>query len=111
MPKHNYDARYSETWDNAHLWLYHIAVNGKCCYCLTSTSQEVHHVRYVADDGAPNAGREILGTDIFPVCKDCHRNVIHSCSNWIVDRVNPDYNRSTPETVQRLRIGYVILST
>jgi hypothetical protein len=103
--------RYGSHWDKPFLFLAHSGTNGVCCWCLKSPSDEIHHARY-RDSRGLIVDREVIGRDVFPVCKSCHSNMnpngCHGSKHWITGRGND--NRNTDPAVKRLELGYKLLS-
>jgi hypothetical protein len=103
--------RYGDNWTPAFLYLAHTATGGRCCWCLSADSKEIHHAVY-EDSRGPIVDREIVGRHVFPVCSDCHDKGnpkgVHAPANWIKGRGNQ--NRNTIGAIDRLKTGYAILS-
>jgi len=103
--------RYGERWDKPFLFLAHSATRGACCWCLVNQSEEIHHA-YYRDDEGPIIDREIIGTNIFPVCKRCHiksnQAGCHGRKYWLSGK--GQYNRNTPDAIDRLKVGYKLLT-
>ncbi len=103
--------RYGDRWDKPFLFLAHSGTNGVCCWCLKNPSGEIHHARY-RDSRGSIVNREVIGRDIFPVCKKCHHKAnpagCHGGKYWITGR--GDNNHNTGAAVKRLELGYKLLS-
>jgi hypothetical protein len=111
MTKSKYQKRYHPHRYPPIVRFAHLSIGGICCWCLAKPSEEIHHVRYKDQYGAI-AGREIPGVDIFPVCIKCHDSECHSKENWVIAKVKPELNNhSTEDAVERLKIGYELLSS
>lgn len=85
----------------------HKATNGICVVCKTAESEQIHHTSY-----SPGGSDDQVGVNVFPVCKNCHKNVCHSTKNWITDPANPTFgNQNTEEFVQLLQDNMARLRT
>jgi hypothetical protein len=103
--------RYGEHWEKPFLYLAHSATKGKCCWCLTRESGEIHHAMYQDEKGLIT-DREIIGKHVFPVCKTCHvktnQEGCHGRKYWITGKKN--LNRNTDAAYERLRVGFKLLT-
>ena len=85
----------------------HKATNGTCVVCKTAESEQIHHTSY-----SPTGIDDQVGVNVFPVCKNCHKNVCHFTKNWITDSTNPTFgNQNTEEFVQLLQDNMARLKT
>lgn len=54
---------------------HHRKLNGGiCCCCLVRQAKEMHHTSY---------GSDRFGSNWFPVCIFCHRQICHNKKNWV----------------------------
>jgi uncharacterized coiled-coil protein SlyX len=85
----------------------HKATNGTCVVCKTAKSEQIHHTSY-----SRTGIDDQVGVNVFPVCKNCHKNVCHSTKNWITVPANPTFgNKNTEEFVQLLQDNMARLIT
>lgn len=65
---------------------------------------ETHHAYYF-DAGGAIAGREIPGIDVFPVCAECHKPILHDPTKWF-GVADPLSRRNMPRVIKTLRANW-----
>jgi len=102
----DYSKRYSSRWSLISKQA-KLATKYHCCLCHKKSKYlEVHHAMYSNWLGFSIAGKEELGTNIFPLCLPCHHQAHLNC-NYIKDKKNPVLrNRNTPQFHRTLINSY-----
>jgi len=107
-----WDDRYSKEWKSGKVQaIAHQKTGGRCCYCLSRESTEIHHALYKTPFGlVKHMERASIGTALFPVCDRCHHGILHDKKHWRYDNSDPVFGSGNdPETISKLRFGYKLL--
>ncbi len=97
----SYDDRYGNISSyKKHCAKVHKGTGSICCVCMIRTSEQVHHTSY-----RKSGNRR--GSNEFPVCLYCHRNICHHPQNWVIHPTDPIWkNHNIPAFTKMLQINY-----